>query len=70
MPASDYTDKQMADHLEQFAKDGTLPDGSAFRPAAFARGEPILRKLTTEERRDAGLPAASAEKTPADDAKG
>lgn len=61
MANTEYTDKQLADHLEQFQKDGTLPDGSLFNPAAFARGEPVLRKMTSEERRDAGLPPATAE---------
>jgi hypothetical protein len=54
MAGTDYTDKQLAEHMAQFEKDGTLPENSVFNPAGFARGEPILRKMTPDEIKAAG----------------
>lgn len=59
MAGTDYTEKQLADHMAQFAKDGSLPDGSIYDPAAFARGGTTLRKMTAEERIEMGLPPAT-----------
>lgn len=61
MAATDYTDAQLKAHMERFQLDGVLPENSIFNPAAEARGEPILRKMTTEEMTNAGVkPAAPA----------
>lgn len=70
MANTNYTDKQIQDAVDALNRGEALPDGSAFNPAAFARGEPILRKMTPEERRDAGLPPATAKADDADDKKG
>lgn len=59
MAGTEYTEKQLADHMAAFNRGEGLPDGSLFDPAAFARGGVVLRKMTPEERRDHGLPPAS-----------
>jgi hypothetical protein len=65
MAGTDYTDKQLAEHMAQFEKDGTLPENSVFNPAGFARGEPILRKMTPDE-----IKAAGGTDAPAKDEEG
>jgi hypothetical protein len=62
MAGTDYTDKQIAEHMAQFEKDGTLPENSVFNPAGFARGEPILRKMTPDEIKEHGVTAKPDEK--------
>lgn len=61
--STDYTDKQLADHLARFQQDGTLPENSVFDPSAEARGGTILRKMTPEEIAATGRTPATAPAT-------
>lgn len=58
--ATDYTDKQIAEFERLREAGDPFPDGVLYSPAAFARGESVYRKMTAEDRRNLGLPPASA----------
>ena len=47
------TDKHLAEQMDLIGRRGDFPENSVFDPSAEARGEPIIRKLTAQERKDA-----------------
>lgn len=55
MAGTDYTEKQLAEHLARIGNEGVFPENSVYNPAAFARGEPVLRKMTPEEIKAEGI---------------
>ena len=53
MAGTDYTDKQIAEHMATYRRTRAFPENSVFDPVAESRGEPILRKMTADERKNA-----------------
>ena len=53
MAGTDYTDKQIAEHMATYRKTRAFPENTVFDPVAESRGEPILRKMTADERKKA-----------------
>lgn len=51
MANTDYTDKQIAEHMATYRKTRAFPENTVFDPVAESRGEPILRKMTAAERK-------------------
>lgn len=63
MASTDYTDKQLAEHMDTLTRERVFPANSIFDPGAERRGEPILRKLTPAETRHVAPVKTDADST-------